>query len=141
MSTLASLERPTQPAPLLASRTAFALTALAVASAAAALSGWLPLQLSIVTVFLFAGPHNWLEFRYFLTRMPARWGRLRTFFLVAFAGMIGLTAAFAGFAILSFDLWILLYPVWSSVLILWIALLTHLRSRQNPRREWGWIWP
>ena len=22
-----------------------------------------------------------------------------------------------------------------------IATLVHLRSRQNPRREWGWIWP
>ena len=28
---------------------------------------WLPLQVSIVTVFLFAGPHNWFELRYFLT--------------------------------------------------------------------------
>src|SRR3954471_12111426 len=94
MSTLASLERPTQPAPLLASRTAFALTALAVATAAAALSGWAPLQFSVVTVFLFAGPHNWLEFRYFLTRLPARWGKLRSFFVLAFSGMIALTASF-----------------------------------------------
>src|SRR3954471_23498180 len=136
MSTLASLERPTQPAPLLASRTAFALTALSVATAAAALSGWVPLQFAIVTVFLFAGPHNWLEFRYFLTRLPARWGRLRTFFLVAFAGMLGLTAAFAALVffyrddVLPAGVWPHLYPVWSSVLVLWIATLTHLRSRQ-----------
>jgi hypothetical protein len=24
---------------------------------------------------------------------------------------------------------------------MWIAALVHLRSRQNPRRDWGWIWP
>jgi hypothetical protein len=147
MSTLASIQRPSQPAPLSASRTGFALAALAVASAAAALSGWMPLQFSIVTVFLFAGPHNWLEFRYFLTRMPARWGRLRTFFLVAFAGMIGLTAVFAAFfflagaGVISLETWLDLYPLWATAFVLWVALLTHMRSRQNPRREWGWVWP
>src|SRR5947209_19523923 len=73
----------------------FMLAALAVAAASAFLAGWLPLGFSIVTVFLFAGPHNWLELRYFLTRLPARWGRLRPFFLTAFAGVVGLAAAFA----------------------------------------------
>ena len=141
MSTLTSIHRPAQTTPLLASRSAFALAALTLAGAAAALAGWMPLQFSIVTVFLFAGPHNWLEFRYFLTRMPARWGRLRLFFLVAFAGMIGLTATLAAMVFLSPEAWTYLYPTWSSVLVLWIALLTHMRSRQNPRREWGWIWP
>src|SRR5438105_10481305 len=80
---------------------AFGLTALGVALAAAVLAGWVPLRFSIVTVFLFAGPHNWLEFRYFLTRLPARWGRLRPFFLLAFVGMVGLTAVFAGLAYLT----------------------------------------
>ena len=147
MSTLAGLERPAQPTPLVASRTVFALAALAVAGAAALLSGWAPLWFSIVTVFLFAGPHNWLEFRYFLTRMPARWGRLRTFFLVAFVGMTLLTTGFAAFFFLTagglvgLDLWVRLYPLWATGLILWVATLTHLRSRQNPRREWGWVWP
>src|SRR5262249_48082367 len=60
--------------------------ALLVAAVSALLAGWLPLGFSIVTVFLFAGPHNWLEARYFLTRLPARWGRLRGYFLFAFAG-------------------------------------------------------
>src|SRR6516165_5459333 len=117
MSTLASIQRPSQPAPLSASRTGFA---------PAALSGWMPLQFSIVTVFLFAGPHNWLEFRYFLTRMPARWGRLRTFFLVAFVGMTLLTTGFAAFFFLTagglvgLDLWVRLYPLWATGLILWV---------------------
>lgn len=130
-----------------ASRWAFALTALGVATAAAVLTGWAPLRFSIVTVFLFAGPHNWLEFRYFITRMPARWGRLRGFFLFALAGVLALAAAFAGLVVLSgrvaldaaFQSDYLAF--WNTGLILWIAALAHLRSRQNPRREWGWIWP
>src|SRR5256714_11103056 len=73
----------------------FALAAVGLAVAAALLAGWAPIQFSIVTVFLFAGPHNWLEARYFLTRLPARWGRLRGFFLLSFAGIIGLTVAYA----------------------------------------------
>src|SRR5256885_1421453 len=73
---------------------AFVCAALGIAVAAAVLAGWAPLRFSIVTVFLFAGPHNWLEARYFLSRMPARWGRLRGFFLLAFAGIFSLTAGF-----------------------------------------------
>src|SRR5260370_7154290 len=65
----------------------FAIIILASACASAALAGWLPLQFSIVTVFLFAGPHNWFELRYFLMRLPARFGRSRNFFAVAFAGI------------------------------------------------------
>ena len=107
----------------------------------------MPLRFSIVTVFLFAGPHNWLEFRYFLTRLPARWGRLRGFFLLAFTGIVGLTSAFALLWWLSEqdrvspEVWEPCYAGVNSLLLLWIAALVHLRSRQNPRREWGWIWP
>jgi hypothetical protein len=125
----------------------FTGAALAIALAAALLAGWVPLRFSIATVFLFAGPHNWLEFRYFLTRLPARWGRLRGFFLFAFAGVLGLTAAFAGLYVWgrygepSDQAWEYSYAGLNSLLILWIAALVHLRSRQNPRREWGWIWP
>jgi hypothetical protein len=126
----------------------FALAALALATAAAALAGWAPLRFSIVTVFLFAGPHNWLEARYFMTRMPGRWGRLRGFFIFAFAGIFGLTAAFAAVAFaggyVEFDGLLgpdRLLAVWTTALLLWIAVLVHLRSRQNPRREWGWFWP
>src|SRR5881394_3686705 len=73
---------------------AFAGLIVASAIASAALASWLPLQVSIVTVFLFAGPHNWFEARYFLMRLPARFGRSRNFFLVAFAGIAVLTAGY-----------------------------------------------
>jgi hypothetical protein len=125
----------------------FTCAALSLTLAAALLAGWMPIRFSIVTVFLFAGPHNWLEFRYFLTRLPARWGRLRGFFLLAFTGIFGLTAGFAalwwlaGSDSISADLLDLGYALLNTLLILWIALLVHQRSRQNPRRDWGWIWP
>src|SRR3954462_14497090 len=79
----------------------FAAVCLCVVLAAALLAGWAPLGFSIVTVFLFAGPHNWLEARYFLTRLPARWGKLRPFFVLAFAGIFGLAAAFAALVVLA----------------------------------------
>lgn len=125
----------------------FVGAALGAALAAALLAGWAPLRFSIVTVFLFAGPHNWLEFRYFLTRLPARWGRLRGFLLLAFAGILGLTAAFALLFWLSergrirVDVREPCFAGFHSLLLLWIATLVQLRSRQNPRRDWGWIWP
>jgi hypothetical protein len=132
---------------LQSSRTLFILCALGVATGAALLAGWAPLQFSIVTVFLFAGPHNWLETRYFLTRLPGRWGRLRGFFLLSFAGIIGLTITYAvmvfmyGAGGLSPQAYEVLHPLWNTVFLLWIAGLTQWRSQQNPRREWGWIWP
>jgi hypothetical protein len=136
-----------EPAARAAVPVGFVCAALGVATAAAVLAGWAPLRFSIVTVFLFAGAHNWLELRYFLTRLPARWGRLRGFFLLAFAGIFGLTAAFAALLWaaerggLPEDVWPHAYALLNTLLVLWVALLTHLRSRQNPRRDWGWVWP
>src|SRR5262245_14574047 len=132
----------------------FALAALVVAGVSAFLSGWVPLGFSIVTVFLFAGPHNWLELRYFMGRMPARWGRLRGYFLFAFAGIFALAGVYA-FLVWLFreSAWIgadyvgmkqemfQSYAWWNTAFVLWVATLVHLRSRQNPRRDWGWIWP
>src|ERR671926_223717 len=66
-----------------------ALAMLGLAGSAA------PLAFSMVTVFLFAGPHNWAEARYFLGRLPARAGKLFGFFAFSFAGIVGLTAGLA----------------------------------------------
>lgn len=122
----------------------FAIGALALIATFALIAGWLPITFSIVTVFLFAGPHNWVEARYFLSRLPARWGRLRGFFLFGFVGVVGLTLGFAAlsyFAEMLGDHWLSGLAGWNTLLALWIATLVHLRSRQNPRRDWLWVWP
>ncbi len=72
----------------------FAAVLIAGACVSAAVASWLPLQVSIATVFLFAGPHNWFEARYFLMRLPAKFGRSRNFFAVAFAGIFVLTVTY-----------------------------------------------
>ncbi|MFL5340141.1 MAG: hypothetical protein ACJ8F7_08310 [Gemmataceae bacterium] len=120
---------------------------LGLAVAAALLAGWAPLLFSIATVFLFAGPHNWLEARYFLTRLPARWGKLRPFFLVAFVGLAGLTVAFGALPWLGrtfatgSGFWHSAVAGWNSAVVVWAAVLIQMRSRQNPRRHWGWTLP
>src|SRR5262245_65168039 len=73
----------------------FAASFLLFSVAAAVLIARNPLQLSIATVSLFARPHNWIEFRYFLSRMPVRWGRSRIFYTVGLGGVAVLTAAYA----------------------------------------------
>ena len=122
----------------------FALVALALISAAAVFAGWMPLRASIVTVFLFAGPHNWFELRYFLARLPARLGRSRNFFVVALAGIASLLAAYAALPLLAEawmwgdGAWTLAVGVWNSLLVLWLAALVWMRGRQSSRRDWSW---
>jgi hypothetical protein len=119
---------------------------ITLALAAATLAGASPISFSIATVFLFAGPHNWLEARYILGRLPARTGKLWGYFLVSALGIVGLTAAFAAIP------WLLttttdptvigsVYAVWNTTFVIWIATLIGMRSRTNPRFDGGWVWP
>ena len=125
----------------------FASASVTVIAASCLLAGFAPLGFSIVTVFLFAGPHNWLEARYMLTRMPARWGPLTLYFTTGIAGVILLAGGIAAVRWLGewqhwdMSLWLSLYAAWNTALIGWIAALALLRSRQNPRRNWLWIVP
>jgi hypothetical protein len=122
----------------------FALVALALVAASALLAGWMPLRFSIVTVFLFAGPHNWFELRYFLARLPARLGRSRNFFFVGFAGVAFLLTAYAALPFVAHafvwggDEWTIAVGVWNSLLILWLVALVWMRGRQSARRDWSW---
>jgi len=115
--------------------------------AAVAFASWLPLQVSIITLFLFAGPHNWFELRYFLMRLPVRFGRSRNFFLTAFAGLGVLTLTYVSLpfiynaALWSEGAWSVVIASWNTALLFWLALLVWLRSRQKPRSNWTWIIP
>jgi hypothetical protein len=126
---------------------AFAVLLLACACLSAILASWVPLQFSIVTVFLFAGPHNWFELRYFLMRLPARFGRSRNFFIVAFAGIGFLTFTYLSLPALYYaDYWSganwpTAIAIWNTLLLLWIATLVWIRGRQHSQRNWGWAWP
>ena len=123
-----------------------AIVVLAVI-AAAAFASWLPLQVSIVTLFLFAGPHNWFELRYFLMRLPVRFGRSRNFFLTAFAGLGVLTLTYVALPFLynatlwSEEAWYGVVASWNTALLVWLASLVWLRSRQKPRANWKWTIP
>jgi hypothetical protein len=125
----------------------FAFVLIASACASAALASWLPLQVSIATVFLFAGPHNWFEARYFLMRLPARFGRSRNFFAVAFAGIFILTLAYVSLPLLYYaniwsgSNWPAAIATWNTLLLLWLGALVLMRGKQNSRRDWFWALP
>lgn len=125
----------------------FAVVLVACALLSAVLASWLPLQFSMLTVFLFAGPHNLVEFRYFVRRMPVRFGKSRDFFLVAFGGIFLLTAGYLSLPILFYSgfwagtNWLTLIGVWNTLLLLWLATLVWMRGRQRRGRNWTWAWP
>ncbi|MBC8032069.1 MAG: hypothetical protein H7Z16_18440 [Pyrinomonadaceae bacterium] len=125
----------------------FASALIACAAFSALMASWLPLQGSIVTVFLFAGPHNWFEFRYFLMRLPLKLGKSRTFFLTAFVGIALLTLGYVSLPLLynftapTPGAWTSVLATWNTLLLLWIGLLVWLRGKHRQRRDWSWAIP
>ena len=114
---------------------------------AAVFASWLPLQVSIVTVFLFAGPHNWFEFRYFLMRLPARFGRSRKFFGTAFAGLGILVVSYVSLPFVyehaswSSETWLTVLATWNTLLLAWLVALIYLRGKQKRASDWAWATP
>lgn len=119
---------------------------LCIFSSAAAAS-WIPLPLSIATVFLFAGPHNWFELRYFLMRLPVRFGKSRNFFLTAFTGLLFLTITYVSLPLIyrattwSNETFLTLLASWNTLLLAWLCSLVWLRGRQKPGTNWSWVVP
>lgn len=117
---------------------------VAAAALGAALIGAFPLELSILTILLFAGVHNWFEFRYFAARMPLRWGRSRTYYAVGIGGVLVLTGVYlaiyfgSGSWLWSAANWQLTVSAWNTALVLWVGLLFYLRGRQKPQADWSW---
>jgi hypothetical protein len=122
----------------------FGLSFLSFCLIAALLISWKPLQLSIATIFLFAGPHNWIEFRYFLARMPARWGRSKLFYTAGLGGVALLTAAYLVLYSLGQSwyldngAWTTAIGGWNTALVLWVCSLVYLRGREV-RRDRSWV--
>lgn len=125
----------------------FAGTLILCACLSALFASWVPLQFSVVTVFLFAGPHNWFELRYFLMRMPVRFGKSRNFFLTAFAGIGFLTLTYIALPVLYSlnlfpdHLWPTILASWNTLLLLWIGVLVWLRGKNKLKRDWSWAFP
>jgi hypothetical protein len=125
----------------------FAITLITCAVVSALMASWLPLPVSIVTVFLFAGPHNWFEFRYFLMRLPLKLGKSRNFFLTAFVGIAFLTLGYLclpflyNFVAPTPGAWTNVLASWNTLLLLWIGLLIWLRGKHRQRRDWSWAIP
>jgi len=120
----------------------FFLAFVLACAIAAVLIGLFPLQLSMVTIFLFAGPHNLMEFRYFAARMPVRWGRSKLFYSVGIGGVVVLTAAYltlyfsSGNWLWSLESWQISAAIWNTSFVLWIGLLFYLRGKQK-RKDWS----
>ena len=114
---------------------------------AAALIGAFPLAASIATIFLFAGVHNFMEFRYFAARMPVRWGRSKLYYSVGIGGVLLLASTYlvlyfsSGNWLWSLDSWARSTASWNTAFVLWIGLLFYLRGRQRPRSDWSWAFP
>jgi hypothetical protein len=125
----------------------FALGLTAFAAAAFLLTQQLPLTVSMIAVFLFAGPHNYIEFRYFLTRLPARAGRLRGYFCLSIAGVLALSLFYPAISMLatrfrwSSQTLLVVFGLWNTAFIGWIAGLAWIRSRQPPKHDWWFILP
>ena len=131
----------------LSSAHVFAVSFILFCSVSAVAIGSFPLAASIATIFLFAGVHNFMEFRYFAARLPVRWGRSRNFYSIAIAGVIVLTVLYLalyfsyGNWLWSYDTWSVLSASWNTAFILWIGVLFYLRGRQRPRSDWSWAFP
>jgi hypothetical protein len=131
----------------LTSAQVFAALFVSMCALAAIVIGSFPLAASIATVFLFAGVHNLMEFRYFAARMPVRWGRSRLIYSFGIGGVLVLAAAYltlylsSGNWLWSNDSWARLTAAWNTSFVLWLAVLFFLRGRQRPRSDWSWAFP
>ena len=111
----------------------------------AGLAAYTPIWFTLITVCAFGAPHNYAEFRYFLSRLPSRFGPLRGFFTTAFAGAIVLcllqillTRLFLRNAATNPGARPALL-CWNELLILWMFALSLLRYRSRDKSLWSLV--
>lgn len=97
-----------------------------------------PFIAAALSVGFLAGPHNWMEVRYLLGRLPGRAGKLKTYFLVSALGtaLLGISSI-----LLPWSWGPLALRLWNLGLIAWVVSLATLRRSENPRRSWSWLEP
>lgn len=122
-------------------QTAFTLLIVGITTLFALVAAFAPVQLSIAIVILFAGAHNWFELRYVLSRFPARFGKIRPFFIVAIAGVFLLAISFIILGYFGqYGLWSSaindlslsrLYKVWNTAFVFWLLALISIRNKER----------
>ncbi len=97
-----------------------------------------PVLAATLSVAFLAGPHNLMEARYLLGRLPGRVGKLRTYFVTSLVGvmLLGVSSLMLPFFDYSWS-----SRLWNASLILWVVVLAALRRAEHPRREWPWLEP
>jgi len=116
----------------------FFIVSIAMIVAVALASAATPMLFTAATVFLFGGAHNLAEFRYFVSRLPSRFGPLRPFFLTSFIGVSVLFIAEVAFICLVHEKLLSLSTantvllIWNELLIGWMVSLCLLRYRGMP---------
>lgn len=124
-------------------RASLAATFVLVTAVAASIA---PVWLSIVAVFAFAGPHNWIEARYLLARLPGRWGRSRAFFSLAIGGAMAMTALYLAMGPVARTLEVgdagagVLVASWATLAVAWLVAIVAVIGRQI-QRDWSWAVP
>jgi hypothetical protein len=104
----------------------------------AAFAGFAPGWFTIAAVVVFGGAHNWVELRYFLSRLPSRLGPLRPFFITSFTGAVLLAGTEIATMVLSHHHVItgrdtsMILLIWNESLIGWVFALSTLRYRKSP---------
>lgn len=116
---------------------------VAIVAVAAAVSAAAPMPVALLSVFAFAGPHNWFELRYLLGRLPARLSPFRAYFLTAAAGVVLLSVGsmllvWRGRAASAGVPWA---SIWISGVAAWVWVLLVVRAREIHRRAPGWVAP
>jgi hypothetical protein len=120
----------------------FALLFVVFCVLSATLIGSFPMTASIITIFLFAGVHNFFEFRYFAARMPLRWGKSRIFYAVGIGGVVLLTSTYlviffgSGNWFWNANSWQIIVSIWNTAFVLWIGTLFYIRGRQKHKTDW-----
>ncbi len=101
----------------------------------AGLSAFFPVAVAAGAVFLFAGPHNWVELRYFLSRLPSRFGPLSIFFSGSFSGVCLLGLSYALLTVsahsqyLAYESALQFFQGWILCFYGWLALLVISKKK------------